>query len=178
MKGLKWRSTLLSLDSVRWKELKHAYGSAANIPGLLKQLDGLPDSSNNKEPWFSLWSALAHQGGVYSASFAAVPYVIEALSTSPESAEFSYFLFPAIVEIGRRKHALAVPADLEKSYFASLSRLPSLVASASVREWDANFLACALSAIAVSKGQSLVAEAVLELNPDVAVEFMEWFHEH
>lgn len=49
------------------------------------------------------------------------------------------------------------------------------MAQAAAREWDDDFLACALSAIAASKGFGTVAEAVLELTPDVAEEFMEWF---
>ncbi|MGZ4981228.1 MAG: hypothetical protein ACXWE4_07895 [Methylobacter sp.] len=48
---------------------------------------------------------------------------------------------------------------------------------AAIREWETEFLPCALSAIAAAKGQTAVAEAVLELTPEVAEEFMEWFFE-
>jgi hypothetical protein len=34
---------------------------------------------------------------------------------------------------------------------------------------------CALSAIAASKGFPMVAEAALELSPDIATEFVDWF---
>lgn len=54
--------------------------------------------------------------------------------------------------------------------------LPGLVAQAANREWDSGFLACALSAVAAAKGFGNVAEAVLEMTPDVADEFMEWFY--
>jgi hypothetical protein len=74
----------LSLDdTLRWSNLQHAYGSASDVPGLLRRLEVLPASSGTDEPWFSLWSSLAHQGDVYSASFAAVPHVVRALSTAP-----------------------------------------------------------------------------------------------
>jgi len=53
---------MLSLDSDRWSELQHAYGDASNIPALLVQLIDLPSATGDAEPWFSLWSALAHQG--------------------------------------------------------------------------------------------------------------------
>jgi len=33
---------------------------------------------------------------------------------------------------------------------------------------------CALSAVAAAKNQPAVAEAVLELSPDVAMQFIEW----
>ncbi|MGR8931918.1 MAG: hypothetical protein ACU836_14895 [Gammaproteobacteria bacterium] len=168
-------NALLSLESSRWSELRHAYGAASDIPGLLRQLAEFPDSSDNKEPWFSLWSSLAHQGDVYSASFAAVPHVVEALASSPLQADCSYFQFPAWVEICRKKNAVFVPEDIAPAYFQALSRLPALVAAASEREWDSDFLCCALSALAASKGFSSVAEAVLEISPEVAEAFMEWY---
>jgi hypothetical protein len=168
---------VLNLESSRWGELNHAYGIATDIPRLLAGLDSLPDSKGESEPWFSLWSALAHQGDVYSASFAAVPHVIHALAANPLKAGAVYFQFPAWVEICRQKNNVEVPKDLESAYFEALSQLPSLVAAASLREWDADFLQCAISAIAAAKGQVAVAEAVLELSPEVASEFMDWFYE-
>ena len=168
---------MLSLDSEGWSELRHAYGSASDIPALLRQLSSLPSSSDNAEPWFSLWSALAHQGDVYSGSFAAVPHVVEAMSAAPEKADFSYFQFPAWVEICRVKTGVEIPADLEGPYFAALARLPTLVARAAVRDWEPEFLSCALAAIAAAKGQTAVDEATLELLPEVAGDFLEWLYE-
>ena len=54
-------------------------------------------------------------------------------------------------------------------------RLPSLVAQAASREWDEGILVCALSAVAAAKGFGNVAEAVLEMTPEVADEFLDWF---
>ena len=147
------------------------------MPALLKQLADLPSSENDKEPWFSIWSALAHQEDVYSASFAAVPHVIEALASAPLKADFAYFEFPAWVEVCRVKNKVSIPEDIACAYFESLSRLPALVAAAASRPWDEGFLRCALSAVAAAKGQPALAEAVLELSPEVASEFMAWFHE-
>ena len=166
---------MLSLDSNRWAELKHAYGAAADIPALLRQLGELPSSEDDAEPWFTLWSALAHQGDVYSASFAAVPHVVHALASAPSRADHSYFQFPAWVEICRAKNEVEIPQDLRAAYLESPAQLPALVAAASNRTWEPGFLACALAAIAAAKGQHAVAEAVLELTPEVAQEFMEWF---
>jgi len=167
---------MLSLDSLKWSELVHAYGSASDIPDLLRQLEAMPlFDDDEKEPWFSIWSSLAHQGDVYSASFAAVPHIVRILAQAPNKADFSYFQFPAWVEICRQKKSVPIPKDLESDYFSALRQLPSLVAVAAEREWDDGFLACALSAIAAAKGYGTVAEAVQELNVSVAEEFMEWF---
>lgn len=166
---------MLSLDSPRWSSLQHAYGAAADIPELLRRLTTMPVSAGEREPWFSLWSAFAHQGDVYSASFAAVPHVVHALGTAPSKADAVYFQFPAWVEICRRKKGVEIPEDLRAEYLQALARLPSLAAEAAVGEWDAEFLACVLAAVAASKGDPIVAEAALELVPDVARDFMDWF---
>src|SRR5258708_35879555 len=166
---------MLSLDDPRWAELKHAYGSASDIPALLRQLECLPSSDGRDEPWFSLWSALAHQGDVYSASFAAVPHVVKALASAPSKADHSYFQFPAWVEICRAKNDVEVPEDLRSSYFEALAQLPSLVAAASSRPWEPSLLLCALAAVAPAKGRAVVAEAVLELTPEVAQEFLDLY---
>jgi len=167
---------VLSLESERWSELQHAYGGAKDIPALLKQLHGLPASDGEAEPWFFLWSALAHQGDVYSASFAAVPHVVAALATAPSKAGESFFQFPAWVEICRAKNQVEVPPDLQGAYFESLAQLPGLAAQALGGNREAGFLACALSAIAASQGQHAIAEAVLEVSsPEVASQFLDWY---
>ena len=165
---------MLTLDSPKWSELLHAYGAATNIPGLLRQLEKMPPYEGETEPWFSIWSALAHQGDVYSASFAAVPHVVRILAQAPDKADFSYFQFPAWVEICRQKKSVAIPEELEADYFAALRQLPALVAQAADREWDEALLICALSAIAASKGYVNVAEATQELSSSVAEEFLHW----
>lgn len=165
---------MLDLDSPRWSQLSHAYGPATDIPPLLRQLKHFPSSENNAEPWFTIWSALAHQGDVYSASFAAVPHVVGYLAQAPTKADFSYFQFPAWVEICRRKGGVAIPADLTDAYENALSALPRLVATAADRPWDEGMLSCALSAIAASKGYPAVAEAVLEIDTGVAENFLNW----
>lgn len=166
---------MLSLSSPRWQQLEHAYGTAADIPALLAQLDSLPRDDGASEPWFPIWSALAHQGDVYSASFAAVPHVIAALSKSPATAHESYFHFPAWVEICRAKQGIEVPSELQDSYFNSLSKLPHLVSAAAAHDWDRGFLACALAAVAAAKGQHAMAEAVLEMaEAGTAEAFLAW----
>ncbi len=163
---------MLDLDSPEWASLKHAYGSASDIPDLLRQLATLPSSEGSAEPWFSIWSALAHQGDVYTASFAAVPHVVRFLATAPSAAPFVYFQFPAWVEICRHRHGLTVPSDLSNDYFTALKMLGSLVCAASSKDWDRDFVVCALAAMAVSKGFPLIAEAIQELDEATAETFL------
>lgn len=166
---------MLELSSPRWGELHDAYGTAANIPELLRQLSRLPRDDGDAEPWFSLWSALAHQGDVYPASFAAVPHVIAALASSPGTASEAYFHFPAWVEICRHKNAVEIPGDLRVAYFDALQRIPGLLANAANKPWSAAFTTCALSATAAAKGQHELAEALLAMpSSEAARDFLEW----
>jgi hypothetical protein len=169
---------VLNLGSPRWQELEHAYGSAKDIPALLDQIAQFPEDKVDSGPWFQLWSALAHQGDVYSASFAAVPHVIAALDKSPTKAHESYFHFPAWVEICRARQEVTVPAELQESYFKSLGKLPQLAALAATNAWSLGFLACALSAAAAAKGQHAVAEAILEMAEEgTAEQFLQWHYD-
>jgi hypothetical protein len=142
------------------------------FPLCFDSLKTLPEAEGSSEPWFSLWSALAHQGDVYTASFAAVPHVVRVLATSPSSASSTCFQFPVWVQICRQRHNLTVPEELSASYFTALEKLGHLVCAASSSDWDFEFLRVALSAMAISKGSALMAEALLELDEVSAEEFL------
>jgi hypothetical protein len=165
---------MLALDDPKWAKLDHAYGTAEDIPPLLADLARLPEGEGDREPWPALWSALAHQGEVYPASFAAVPHVVEVLAAAPGRAPVVFFQFPAWVEICRRRQQAEVPEEISPAYYAALERLPGLVARALERDWNEETLQCVLAALAVSKGHHAAGEAILELSADVAEEFLEW----
>lgn len=153
----------LAIDSARWSALEHAYGSAGDIPQFLRVLDTFPPDTPDAEPWFMLWSSLCHQGDVYSASFAAVPWVVRALETNPQRATMSYFLFPTCVEIGRLQRCVPIPSDLEKDYLIALSRLGELAARQALRP-DIEDPQLYLAAMAASRGRANLAELLLELD--------------
>ena len=66
------------LDDIDWAGLSHAYGSAADVSG---QLRALPTETG--DPWAddaplsALFGSLYHQGTVYEATAAAVPFLVE-----------------------------------------------------------------------------------------------------
>jgi hypothetical protein len=65
--------------------LQHAYGVATDIPARLELIRDFPAEFDwEAEPWFSLWSALYHQGDIFSASLAAVPAIVSILAQAPE----------------------------------------------------------------------------------------------
>jgi hypothetical protein len=75
------RIVLERLDSVPWGDLRHAYGSAADVPGQLRALTS-PNDSTREEALSELFGNIWHQGTVYEATAVAVPFLVE-LATEP-----------------------------------------------------------------------------------------------
>lgn len=156
---------MLALNSPDWGDIRTAYGSASNIPPLLAKLKDFPVSNSHEdEPWFSLWSALCHQGDVFSASFAAIPHVVEALSGDPSRADFNYFQLPVCVELARFDKGLQVPDGLDSAYGEALARLPGIAAKAAIAGWRDEKCAMALAATAIATGKYETARLLVEID--------------
>src|SRR4051794_24079024 len=69
-----------------WTSLRHAYGSAADVPPLLEAISSLDrDSDEWLEAWDHLKNLLEHQGTVFSASFVALPVFAKTAAQWPAS---------------------------------------------------------------------------------------------
>jgi hypothetical protein len=66
-----------TLDDVPWAELTHAYGSAADIPEHFRLLTS-PDRQIRDGVFENFYGNIFHQGSVYPATVAAIPFLIEA----------------------------------------------------------------------------------------------------
>ncbi|HTM19538.1 MAG TPA: hypothetical protein VL172_03490, partial [Kofleriaceae bacterium] len=87
------------IDDIDWDELEHAYGSAGDIPGFLRDLaSGDADKRGNARYW--LGANIVHQGSLYSASAPAVPFLVRLAGE------------PAVAE---REHIVRLLADLAVS---------------------------------------------------------------
>jgi hypothetical protein len=64
------------LDRVPWSKLEHAYGSAEDVPELLRELRTAPPS-RGEGPLWHLFGNIYHQGTVYEATAHAVPFLIK-----------------------------------------------------------------------------------------------------
>ncbi len=70
------------LEAVDWAGLRHNYGSAEDVPGLLRRCAG-PDPEDAEEAAFELHNLLYHQGGwICSAAPAALPFLLRLASAS------------------------------------------------------------------------------------------------
>ena len=130
---------MIDLDDPCWQKLSHAYGSAIDIPELLRQLarETGRKSGDDSEPWFTLWSSLCHQGDVYDASYAALPHIVEIACNAKEPIDLSFFQLPAAIEIARiNGKGPVVPAGLAQAYDDAISRLADCVTLHQNEVWD------------------------------------------
>jgi hypothetical protein len=126
---------LLPLDSPVWQTLSHAYGSAEDIPLLLKALAIAYE--NQKETWGELWSCLCHQGTVYSASFSAAPHLVVQASTLPREQRVPFIHLAGMIERGRLvRNGSPLTKMSESVYLASLVVLESLILDCLQSHWD------------------------------------------
>jgi hypothetical protein len=159
---------MLALDDARWSELTHAYGSASDIPNLLRQLALSPQPRGPAaEPFFSLWSSLCHQGDVYGASYAAVPHIVQIGLSAGKLIDFSFFLLPASVEVARSHgRGPEVPRDVAAAYRAALGSLVECANRQGPMAWDRDMTIAVAAALAVAKGDPRLAEALMNLDAD------------
>ncbi|OUC96370.1 hypothetical protein CA983_31985, partial [Streptomyces swartbergensis] len=63
------------IDEVDWASLRHAYGSAEDVPGLLRGLASA-DPAEQETALDRMYGAVHHQGGVYDSTLACVPFLL------------------------------------------------------------------------------------------------------
>ena len=159
---------MLDLRSPRWKELSHAYGSAQDIPTLLSQLKtAAPKKDYRSEPWFSLWSALCHQGDVYTASYAAVPHVM-AIGLEKSTVErIDYLLLCASIEAQRHTNqAPAIPTDIKLEYEQALQAGISMTVDCLTQDWSEEDFRVLFGALAIFRGQVPLGNMLLNFDGD------------
>jgi len=160
---------MLTLDDPGWRDLQHAYGDAADIPDMLRALASStgPKAGYQDEPWFSLWSSLCHQGDVYTASYAAVPHIVQIAGEAKGPVDFSFFQLPAAIEVARQTgRGPDIPGVLADDYHRAIARLMENVSLHRNEAWDQSMLLSAAAAQAVAQGHVDVAEALLNLDAD------------
>ena len=117
--------------SVDWSSLEHAYGNAADVPKLLASARSASAPTDYRdEPWFGLWSALCHQGDVYTASYAALPELVDIARSRDGAAGAELLLLAGCIELERQSRGLTVPQSLADAYRAAVNGGAQLASSA------------------------------------------------
>ena len=72
---------LEGLDDIDWKHLQHAYGTAEDVPELMRALIS-EEKAQRDRAVYELFGKIWHQGTIYEASAPAVPFLIELLEST------------------------------------------------------------------------------------------------
>ena len=69
------------IDAVPWASLRHAFGTAADVPGLIRALASV-EREQRQTALKDLFARLVHQGSVFDATARAVPFLFELLASA------------------------------------------------------------------------------------------------
>lgn len=102
----------LDFDAINWSDLRHAYGPADDVPGLLRELlSEVPDA--RQEALYRLMENVWHQGTIYEASSHVIPFLVSMLhSPSTPDRSMVALLFASIAD-GSSYLETHTPSDAE-----------------------------------------------------------------
>jgi hypothetical protein len=166
---------MLALNDDAWSDLTHAHGSACDIPPRLRELSEFPAADSlDREPYASLWRDLLHQHHVYTASYAALPHMVEMMGDAPDRANWCVLELITRIEIARARGNGPAMDDVQAAlYYTAMDRLPEVIAAMARQTWDERLTRTAAAALTASRGQHTLAEAILELKPGQLEDFMD-----
>jgi hypothetical protein len=149
--------SMVTLTDSRWNNWRDAYGSAATIPNLLEQVIASKSQKHDLQsgPWFDLWSRLYHQGTIYSASYAAVIVISDAIKDVEGAIAMDFFLLPASIELSRNDNVSSpsIPPDIETDYRVAIKELGEIAGRFVNEASDPYLKKSATAAQLISKGK-------------------------
>jgi hypothetical protein len=156
---------MLNLNDPKWETFEGGYRIPYNASIPLTKLENAADATIIKSIINELWEELHHQGDVGIASYMSVPHLIR-IAKKRELFDVNIIGLITVIEIQRHKNNPQLPNEYEDEYFTSLSELKDLALSGINKEWDLELASCTLSAIAASKGQIKLANAILLMDSE------------
>jgi hypothetical protein len=155
---------VLPLDDPRWSQLTHAYGKASDIPAKLRQLGADPPNADRVWPELDFWSSLCHQGSIYEATFAAIPYVVaSARALDPvRRIDLLQFVGYSVASAALPRAAVA-PADLLPAYQAAVRESVDLLADTLRHRYDENTTWNLFGALAAVQGHVGLSHVLFNL---------------
>jgi hypothetical protein len=112
---------LEGLDEVPWERLSHAYGSAGDVPGLLRDLRA-SDLAVCEQALTDLFASITHQGTRYPATAPAVPFLAELAAASDTPNRHDLLLLLAYAAVGTDWPSL--PDGVDPARFGDPSYAP------------------------------------------------------
>ena len=150
---------MISLDDPRWKQLEGGYRIPYDPRPALRRLE-----RGDQKAWDELWEELHHQSDVGTASYAAVPYLVQ-LQEQTGQLDGNCYTFFSIIEIQRHaKGNPPLPDWLQEPYRQSWQRLRRIAARDVQKSEDGPVLEAILSTLALAAGQLKLGALLMELD--------------
>jgi hypothetical protein len=166
---------MLSLNDTKWAEFEGGYRIPYDASIALRKLEKATSPTEIKPILDELWQELHHQGDVGTASYLSVPHLIRIVKEK-RMVNPSIIALVAIIEVQRHKNNPLLPTQYEKFYLESIKDLEGVVLTNFKGEWDLETASSVLSALALSKGQVSLADAILRMDSqDIIDEFLECY---
>lgn len=134
---------------------------------MLRRLETDEDTS---EVWKELWNELHQQGDVGDASYAAVPYIVQAYRQRGV-VEWNTFVIVAVIELARKQGKNPdVPGWLAEDYFGAIRELATMGAADIMRSNSPEDVRGILSVIAIERGLRTYAKFLVDYSEDELLE--------
>lgn len=104
---------LAGLDEIDWANLQHAYGSAEDVPDMLKALRVHDDRALDQID-FTLSSDIFHQGSRYQATSYAVPFLYALLDTKDTHRREELLYYLVNIALGHPSDFVPSGVDIAK----------------------------------------------------------------
>jgi hypothetical protein len=126
---------LAGLEEIDWAGLRHAYGPAGDVPGLLQALVS-QSAAEHKGALHELYGNIFHQGSRYEATAHAVPFLVR-LALDPRTSQRDEIVHLLVaLAIGYDEAYLPVGVDVA-GWRAGVERMRSVDPARQLRELDA-----------------------------------------
>ena len=164
----------LDLNSPVWKNLEGGYRRTIYDASIaLKKLEQADTIQAADLIYQGLWNELHHQGDVGLASYYAVPHLVR-IAREKQLVDYNVLGLVSIIEIQRHKENPKLPKALTPDYDIAIKELGELAKLAMNQNWTLSLASCALTAIALAKGQLKLANAILNMDSEDQIdEFLE-----
>lgn len=165
---------MINLDDIKWKEFDGGYRMPYDASVLLIRLEQATSPEEIEAIFSELWNELHHQGDVGLASYFSVPHILR-IAIEKDIFNFNVFGLVSTIELERHKDNPPLPKEFEEEYLRSLrDGIHELVKIGLKKDWDLTLASTMLSALAISKGHLLLADAISKMeDEDLTREFLE-----
>jgi hypothetical protein len=159
----------LDWNDARWSELCGGYRSPYDPRPALARLAQPAEAA---AAFAELWDELHHQGDVDTASYAAVPHLVQLYAKHGQQGDNAYSLLGCIELARRAGHNPPLPTWLRDGYEEAWRRLGHLAVDDLARTSDPLLTRAAMGALAIARGLPQVGEILLDCTADELEEML------